>query len=114
MAKREPTRHNSQPMDLAFTPKIYPGHRYLGNGEVITVTVNGERVGQLSRNDSERIGWLPEAGLSPEATTVRLLVESTLRDFAAAGKPLSDAWADILANTQHSMPSRVRLNTLVD
>ncbi|WP_121395806.1 hypothetical protein [Micromonospora sp. M71_S20] len=99
-------------MDLAHAPPRYPGHDYRGDGEIVTVRVAGEVVGHLSRKDWTAVGWLPRPDLSEDADTVRVMVQDILRDFARDGRPLVDAWAEVLNHTQHDAPVTAPLDGL--
>ncbi|SBT68215.1 hypothetical protein GA0070622_5311 [Micromonospora sediminicola] len=91
------------PMDPVYTPASYPGHDYLGPGEIVTVRAGREVVGHLTRQGA-RLGWLPRPALSEAAGAVRLIVEDVLCSFARDGRPLVDAWAECLRLTQHDSP----------
>lgn len=103
-----------QPADLAAAPARYPTHDYSGEGEIVTIRAGREVVGFLSRKlfDWMRVGFLPRPDLSPGADTVRLMVYETLRDFAREGRPMVDAWAEILRTTQHDAPTEAPLDGL--
>ncbi len=92
------------PASLSYAPPTYPSHDYRGEGEIFTIRCAGEVVGHLTRKDWESIGWLPRPGLSEEAGIVREIVEDILRRFAAEGRPMVDAWAEILNTAQHDRP----------
>ena len=89
------------PMSPVYVPPSYPSHDYKGEGEIITIRCVGEVVGHLTRKDWESIGWLPRPGLSEVAGIVREIVEDILREFARDGRPMVDAWAEVLNYTQH-------------
>ncbi|MGR6316501.1 hypothetical protein Q2K19_10550 [Micromonospora soli] len=98
-----------QPAELVYAPPAYPSHDYRGEGEIFTIRLGREVVGHLTRKDWTAIGWLPRPGLSEEAGIVREIVEDILRDFAAEGRPMVDAWAEVLNYTQHDAPVRAPL-----
>ena len=106
--------YRKSPMSLAYAPAAYPSHDYNGDGEIITIRVGREVVGFLSRKlfDWKHLGFLPRPGLSEGADTVRLMVYDVLREYAAEGRPMVDAWAEILRVTQHDAPTEVPLDGL--
>ena len=76
------------PTTLLYAPPAYPGHDYLGTGEVVTVCVGREVVGHLTRKGWTAEGFIARPGLSPAADTVRVMVHDILATHAAAGHPL--------------------------
>jgi hypothetical protein len=99
-------------MDLDYAPPTYPGHSYTGEGEIVTVRLGSEIVGHLSRQDWDKLGWLARPALSEDANTVRLIVEDLIAKNAREGRPMVDAYADVLNHTQHDKPVTARLDGL--
>ncbi|OZV74776.1 hypothetical protein CA850_29810 [Micromonospora echinospora] len=101
-----------QPADLVFAPPRYPAHDYTGPGEIVTVRLGREVVGYLTRKGWDGVGWLPRPGLTEDADIVRVLVYDILRDAAAEGRPLVEAWAEVLDFTTHDAPVTAPLDGL--
>lgn len=99
-----------QPMSLAYAPPTLPGHDYKGPGVTVVIRMGEEVVGYLSRKGWDGIGFLPRAGLSSDGHTVRYMVYGILRDAAAEGVPMVEAWARVLNATQHDAPVTGRLD----
>ncbi|GAB1641757.1 hypothetical protein [Krasilnikovia sp. MM14-A1259] len=106
--------HRPLPMSLTYAPPAYPSHDYTGQGEIYTIRLGDEVVGFLSHKvgDYEHVGFLPRRGLSEDADTVRLIVYDLLRQYAADGRPMVDAFARILDVTQHDGPVTAPLDGL--
>jgi hypothetical protein len=103
-----------QPAGLVFAPPAYPTHDYTGQGVIYTIRAGREVVGFLSRKDFDwtALGFIARPGLSPEADIVRQMVHDILREFAAAGRPMVDAFAEVLNSTQHDAPVEAPLDGL--
>ncbi|MFE9956174.1 hypothetical protein [Micromonospora sp. NPDC005299] len=100
-----------QPADLVYAPPSYPSHDYKGEGEIFTIRLGDEIVGHLTRKvgDWTALGFLPRPSLSADADIIRVMVYDILRQFARDGRPMVDAWAEVLNYTQHDAPVRAPL-----
>lgn len=103
-----------QPADFTYAPPAYPGHGYTGQGDMVTIRCAGGVVGTLSRQGTTKVGWLAGAELSDAENVIRTMVQNILRESAKKKRSLADAWADILASTQHDAPVTGALSRLVE
>lgn len=95
--------HRPQPLDLRYAPARYPGHGYVGLGEVVRVHLGDETVGFLTRQ-GEAVGWTADAPPDTDAGIVRGIVNDRLRAGALAGRPLEEVWDEVLAVVLHDPP----------
>ncbi len=91
-------------MVCAYAPPHYPHHDYSGEGEIVTIRLGDEIVGFLSRKDWTAVNFNARPDLSDLGHFERRRVFGTLRDFAYDGRPMVDAWAEILNKHQHDKP----------
>lgn len=109
-----------QPADLVYAPPQYPSHNYEGRGRCWTIYAGSEQypVGHLTitpadpASEPEAVGWDAAPPADTPEQAVSDVVFGILRDYAAQGRPLSEAVAEVLTRVQWGWPEDIDLATL--